>query len=125
VNLPARLRSFARGIAARALGQQQLQPPQLQQPQLVQLAQLAQPQAPAASLAEFAVRWRLGEASVQLLQTLPEETLRIVVSEFHPAGDTVNVDGRLQGFVRAILTAPKRPVAVAPLILPAGKRLRA
>jgi len=105
VNLPGRLRAFARGVLARASGMG---------------GQHAGP------IGEFATRWGLSSASVALLGALPAETLRKVLSEFQPPGDTFNIDGRLQSFVRSVAGAGAAKRAAEPVV-PAfpAKRQRA
>lgn len=53
-------------------------------------------------LISFATHWGVDESALDCLRALPLEVQSIVIEEFDPKGDTMNVSGKLLGFARSI-----------------------
>jgi len=130
VNLAARLRGFARGVAQRATGSGvpvAAASPALPPPCAATVASIAKPVAIRSPLDGFAARWGLGPASMAMLTAQPHEVIETVLTDFQPPRDTVNIDGRLQGFIRSVAAARHQAPAAPPQVsaLPPLKRPRA
>lgn len=52
---------------------------------------------------QFVEQWGLDASTAAFLQALPDEVRAKVMLGFHPNGDTVNLQGRLQAFARGVL----------------------
>jgi len=128
MNLAARLRGFARGVAQRAASNDVpvTAPPALAPPCAAAVSSFAPPVAIRLHLDSFATHWGLGPASVAMLGAQPHEVIETVLTDFQPPRDTVNIDGRLQGFIRSVAAARRpAPAAVPPASsLPPLKRPR-
>mmetsp|Transcript_9689 Transcript_9689/g.27312 ORF Transcript_9689/g.27312 Transcript_9689/m.27312 type:complete len:603 (-) Transcript_9689:92-1900(-) len=74
---------------------------------------------PPEDVQEFLQRWGLGVEAAVFLESLPAETLQIVLKDFRPAGDTKNMLGRLMGFARNIGRTMILPANTAPMVAPA------
>jgi hypothetical protein len=57
---------------------------------------------PAQHADDFAEQWMLSESSRALLHGLTADVQAVVIAEFDPRGDTRNIDGKFNGFVRSV-----------------------
>jgi len=78
------------------------------------LSALARQAAPADAVGSFAALWGLDLASEALLRTLGPDHLAQVLAEFNPPAGTLNPNGKLNAFVRSVLSGGGVSTAYAP-----------
>eukprot|EP00746_Dinoflagellata_sp_MGD_P012881 gnl/MRDRNA2_/MRDRNA2_127610_c0_seq1.p1 gnl/MRDRNA2_/MRDRNA2_127610_c0~~gnl/MRDRNA2_/MRDRNA2_127610_c0_seq1.p1 ORF type:complete len:195 (+),score=47.86 gnl/MRDRNA2_/MRDRNA2_127610_c0_seq1:2-586(+) len=69
---------------------------------------------------QFILQWSLDDRSVQMLIALPHDQLKVVIENFAPPPDTMNVNAKLrkfvQGFVQNYRHSPQPPAAQQPFM---------